>query len=65
MSFAGPRHALYNQEDHITLRWDYELHKLLSGLAFWAQVNERNNLTITEKVILEVEYVQKNHFGLI
>jgi len=32
MTFAGPRPALYNQEDRITLRSDYELHKLLPGL---------------------------------
>tara|TARA_B110001454_G_C12351406_1_gene280386 strand:+ start:287 stop:529 length:243 start_codon:yes stop_codon:yes gene_type:complete len=32
MTFAGLRPALYNQEDRITLRLDYELHKLLPGL---------------------------------
>jgi len=62
MSFVGPRPALYNQEDLITLRSDYGLHKLLPGLTGWAQVNGRDNLSIPEKVMLEVEYMNKKSF---
>ena len=62
MSFVGPRPALYNQEDLINLRSDHGLHKLLPGLTGWAQVNGRDDLSIPEKVKLEVEYMQKKSF---
>ena len=62
MSFVGPRPALYNQEDLITLRSENGLDKLLPGLTGWAQVNGRDELSIPEKVMLEVEYMQKKSF---
>ena len=62
MSFVGPRPALYNQEDLINLRSGHGLHKLLPGLTGWAQVNGRDDLSIPEKVMLEVEYMQKKSF---
>ena len=62
MSFVGPRPALYNQEDLITLRSENDLDKLLPGLTGWAQVNGRDELSIPEKVMLEVEYMQKKSF---
>ena len=62
MSFVGPRPALYNQEDLIALRSDYGLHKLIPGLTGWAQVNGRDDLSIPEKVLLEVEYMRKKSF---
>ena len=62
MSFVGPRPALYNQEDLINLRSGHGLHKLLPGLTGWAQVNGRDDLSIPEKVMLEVEYMHKKSF---
>ena len=62
MSFVGPRPALYNQEDLITLRSDHRLHKLIPGLTGWAQVNGRDDLSIPEKVLLEVEYMHNKSF---
>ena len=62
MSFVGPRPALYNQEDLVTLRSENGLDKLLPGLTGWAQVNGRDELSISEKVMLEVEYMQKKSF---
>ncbi len=62
MSFVGPRPALYNQEDLINLRSGHGLHKLLPGLTGWAQVNGRDDLSIPEKVMLEVEYIHKKSF---
>lgn len=38
MSFVGPRPALYNQHDLITLRSERGVHELLPGLTGWAQV---------------------------
>ena len=65
MSFVGPRPALFNQEDLIALRSENDLDKLIPGLTGWAQINGRDELSIPEKVLLEVEYMQKKHFGLI
>ena len=62
MSFVGPRPALYNQEDLITLRSNHGLHKLIPGLTGWAQVNGRDDLSIPEKVLFEVEYMHKKSF---
>ena len=62
MSFVGPRPALYNQQDLITLRSDHGLHKLIPGLTGWAQINGRDDLSIPEKVLLELEYMQNISF---
>ena len=62
MSFVGPRPALFNQEDLIALRSENDLDKLIPGLTGWAQVNGRDELSIPEKVLLEVEYMQKKSF---
>ena len=64
MSFVGPRPALFNQEDLIALRSENDLDKLIPGLTGWAQVNGRDDLSIQEKVLLEVEYKQKRRFTL-
>ena len=62
MSFVGPRPALFNQNDLITLRSENGLDKLLPGLTGWAQVNGRDELSIPDKVALEVEYMKKKSF---
>ena len=62
MSFVGPRPALFNQEDLIALRSENDLDKLIPGLTGWAQVNGRDDLSIPEKVLLEVEYMHKKSF---
>jgi len=59
MSFVGPRPALFNQDDLITLRTEYGVDKLVPGLTGWAQVNGRDELSIPIKVQYEVEYLQK------
>ena len=63
MSFVGPRPALFNQNDLITLRTLYGVHNLMPGLTGWAQVNGRDELPILEKVKLDTEYLQKKSFG--
>ena len=57
MSFVGPRPALFNQNDLITLRTLKGVHHLLPGITGWAQINGRDELSIHEKVDLEVEYL--------
>lgn len=59
MSFVGPRPALFNQDDLITLRTKKYVHELLPGLTGWAQVNGRDELPIHQKVELDVEYLQR------
>ena len=59
MSFVGPRPALFNQHDLIGLRAQAGVDKLLPGLTGWAQVNGRDDLSIADKVALDVEYLQK------
>jgi len=62
MSFVGPRPALFNQDDLITLRSTYGIEKILPGLTGWAQVNGRDDLPITEKVQKDLEYLQRHSF---
>lgn len=64
MSFVGPRPALFNQDDLITLRTQCEVHELVPGLTGWAQVNGRDELPIPEKVRLDMEYMQNKSFLL-
>lgn len=63
MSFVGPRPALFNQYDLIDMRNQAGVNKLLPGLTGWAQVNGRDELSISEKVKLDVEYLQRRSFG--
>lgn len=57
MSFVGPRPALFNQDDLITLRTQYGVDKVVPGLTGWAQVNGRDELPISEKVKLDIDYM--------
>lgn len=59
MSFVGPRPALFNQEDLISLRTELGVDKLVPGLTGWAQVNGRDELPIDEKVRLDAEYLER------
>ena len=62
MSFVGPRPALYNQDDLITLRTEKGVDKLLPGITGWAQVNGRDELSIPDKVALDAEYLNRQSF---
>ena len=62
MSFVGPRPALFNQEDLIALRSEKSVDKLLPGITGWAQVNGRDELSISDKVALDVEYLNRQSF---
>ena len=62
MSFVGPRPALFNQDDLIALRTEKGVDKLLPGITGWAQVNGRDELSIPDKVVLDVEYLNRQSF---
>ncbi len=59
MVFVGPRPALYNQDDLMTLRVATGVDKLKPGITGWAQINGRDDITIEKKVQLEQEYLYK------
>jgi O-antigen biosynthesis protein WbqP len=57
MLFVGPRPALYNQVDLMDLRRTKGIDVLKPGITGWAQVNGRDELSVTEKVNYELEYL--------
>jgi O-antigen biosynthesis protein WbqP len=57
MSVVGPRPALFNQHDLISLRTEQGVHRIRPGLTGWAQINGRDELPIPEKVRLDASYV--------
>ena len=62
MSLVGPRPALFNQVDLIALRREKGICKLLPGITGWAQVNGRDELSISNKVALDLEYLNHQSF---
>ncbi len=58
MSFVGPRPALFNQDDLISLRTKTGVDQLLPGLTGWAQINGRDELPIPDKVTLDQVYLK-------
>lgn len=62
MSVVGPRPALFNQQDLITLRQQHGVDSLMPGLTGWAQINGRDELPIPQKVALDVFYLQHQSF---
>ena len=59
MVFVGPRPALYNQFDLMELRVATGISQLKPGLTGWAQINGRDEISIYQKVILEIKYLEK------
>lgn len=64
MSVVGPRPALFNQDDLISLRTEQGVHMLKPGITGWAQVNGRDELPIPEKVALDVYYLKHQSLWL-
>jgi O-antigen biosynthesis protein WbqP len=64
MSFVGPRPALFNQDDLVALRTEHGVERLLPGLTGWAQINGRDELPVSEKVRMDVEYLNRQSFRL-
>lgn len=64
MSIVGPRPALFNQHDLIELRTNSGVSQLLPGLTGLAQIKGRDNLSIPEKVVFDIEYLKNQSFLL-
>ena len=59
MSIIGPRPALWNQDDLISERDKYGANDVRPGLTGWAQINGRDELSISIKAWFDGEYVKK------
>ena len=64
MSIVGPRPALFNQHDQITLRTESGAHLLVPGITGWAQINGRDDIPIVRKVELDTWYLHNRCFWL-
>lgn len=62
MTLVGPRPALFNQDDLISARTSLNIHRIKPGLTGWAQVNGRDENSISEKVSLDLEYLKRRNF---
>ena len=62
MVFVGPRPALFNQDDLMEFRVATGVSKLKPGITGWAQINGRDEITVSQKVQLEQEYLYKKSF---
>ncbi len=63
MSVIGPRPALWNQEDLISERDEYDINSLRPGLTGWAQINGRDELPIPVKVQMDKVYYDSLSFS--
>lgn len=57
MSLVGPRPALFNQDDLVSLRTEKGVNRLKPGMTGWAQVNGRDDLPISIKVEFDFFYL--------
>jgi O-antigen biosynthesis protein WbqP len=57
MSLVGPRPALFNQDDLINLRTEKKVSGLQPGITGWAQINGRDSLPISKKVLYDEHYL--------
>jgi O-antigen biosynthesis protein WbqP len=63
LSFVGPRPALFNQCDLIEIRNEKGIDTLVPGITGWAQVNGRDELSISDKVKYDEEYLNRRSFS--
>jgi O-antigen biosynthesis protein WbqP len=56
LSLVGPRPALFNQSDLISMRTQAGVDRLMPGITGLAQVNGRDDLEISVKVRYDTEY---------
>jgi O-antigen biosynthesis protein WbqP len=62
MSLVGPRPALFNQDDLVSLRSEAGVDRLRPGLTGWAQINGRDKISIPAKAALDREYLERMSF---
>ena len=62
MSLVGPRPALENQHDLISLRDEKDIFSIAPGITGLAQINGRDDLLLEKKVEYEATYMKKKSF---
>ena len=62
LSLVGPRPALFNQDDLIKMRTDKKVSSLRPGITGWAQINGRDNIPISRKVLYDAYYLSNRSF---
>ena len=62
MSLVGPRPAIYNQYDLISLRNKYGIYKIKPGITGWAQINGRDRISLEDKVLFDFYYLRNASF---
>lgn len=58
MSIVGPRPALHNQNELIYRRKKLGIDILRPGITGWAQINGRDDITLSEKIFFDHEYLK-------
>jgi O-antigen biosynthesis protein WbqP len=64
MAFIGPRPALFNQDDLVTMRTQRGVHRHKPGITGWAQTHGRDEIPIPQKVELDAYYLEHRSFAL-
>lgn len=64
MSFVGPRPALWNQYELINNRKKLKIDILRPGITGWAQINGRDDISLSKKVALDYHYLQNQSIFL-
>ena len=64
MTLVGPRPALFNQYDLIKLRNTLGINNLVPGLTGWAQINGRDEISISKKVEFDLYYLNNKSIFL-
>lgn len=59
MSLVGPRPALHNQDDLVSLRTEVGVNCLLPGITGLAQINGRDDLSLERKVEFDLNYLNQ------
>ena len=61
MSIVGPRPALCSQQDLNHQRKKYGIDKLKPGITGWAQVNGRDDMSLSQKTAFDLEYLERQN----
>ena len=62
MSLVGPRPVLSVQTELLEKRHLHGIDRLRPGITGWAQINGRDDVPMSEKVLLEKEYLKRRSF---
>ena len=62
MSLVGPRPVLATQTELLERRRKAGIDTLRPGITGWAQINGRDHVTMSDKIMFEEEYLQRRSF---